>query len=146
MAIIKVPTFCRVCEASCGLVAEKEDNIILSLRPDKSHPVTRGFSCPKGILAFDMHKDEDRLNYPLKRTNSRREAIGRFERKSWDEAADEISLKLQKIIQKYRLECRFSFFRQPHRLQLHADTGHGIIFQENRLEPNFQLRHPGLHQ
>ena len=113
MAIEKVPTFCRVCEASCGLIAEREDNTILSLRPDKSHPVTKGFSCPKGILAFDMHKDEDRLNYPLKRTNPRSDAMGRFQRLGWNEIANEIAVRLQKIIQQYGPNAVSIFFGNP---------------------------------
>ena len=113
MTIEKIPTFCRVCEASCGLIAERENNVILSVRPDKSHPVTKGFSCPKGILAFDMHKDEDRLNYPLKRTNPRSDAVGRFERSGWDEAADDISVKLKDIIQTYGPNAVSIYFGNP---------------------------------
>ena len=65
MTAEQISTFCRVCESSCGLLAERENDTILSLRPDKSHPVTGGFACPKGLLALDIHRDEDRLNYPL---------------------------------------------------------------------------------
>ena len=40
----KISTFCRVCESACGLIAEREDNTVLSLCPDKSHPVSQGFA------------------------------------------------------------------------------------------------------
>lgn len=101
MAIEKISTYCRVCESACGLLAERENGTVLSLRPDKSHPISRGFACPRGLLVLDIHKDEDRLNYPLKRTNSRSEAAGQFERISLDQSAAEISQRLKDILQKY---------------------------------------------
>ncbi len=30
-------TFCRVCEPSCGLIAEVENESIVSLKPDNEH-------------------------------------------------------------------------------------------------------------
>jgi anaerobic selenocysteine-containing dehydrogenase len=113
MAIEKISTFCRVCESSCGLIAEREGNEILSLRPDKSHPVTKGFSCPKGILAFDMHKDSDRLGYPMKRINPRRDASGQFERMNWDRSADEIDQRLKAVIQKHGQNAVSVFLGNP---------------------------------
>ena len=65
----EIPTFCRVCEPSCGLIAEVENGEIQSLRPDKNHPVTKGFACHKGLATLDIHKDPDRLMYPQIRNN-----------------------------------------------------------------------------
>ena len=61
-----IKTFCRVCEPSCGLVASVEEGEITSLKPDKSHPVTKGFARHKGLAMLDIHKDPDRLSHPLK--------------------------------------------------------------------------------
>jgi anaerobic selenocysteine-containing dehydrogenase len=108
-----VSTFCRVCESSCGLVAERENGEIIRVRPDKSHPVTQGYACPKGILSLDMHRDEDRLNYPLKRLNPRSEAIGRFDRISWDQSASEIAKRLQEAVRKYGPGAQAVFIGNP---------------------------------
>jgi len=113
MTIEPISTFCRVCEASCGLIAEKEDNTILKIRTDKSHPVTRGFACPKGIYALDMHKDEDRLNYPLKRINKRSDVVGKFERISWNKSASDISDRLKDIIQQYGRNAIAAYIGNP---------------------------------
>jgi anaerobic selenocysteine-containing dehydrogenase len=113
MAIEEISTFCRVCEASCGLIAEREENVIVRIRPDKSHPVTKGYACPKGIYALDIHRDEDRLNYPLKRLNWRPDAIGKFERIGWDEAVREISEQLHEIIKKYGRSALGAFIGNP---------------------------------
>ena len=44
-----IPTFCRICEASCGLLADVEDNRVLALRPDPDHVSSKGFVCIKGV-------------------------------------------------------------------------------------------------
>lgn len=113
MTIEKIATFCRVCESACGLVAECEQNTVLSLRPDKSHPVSQGFACRKGLCTLDIHKDEDRLNRPLKRTNSRSDAVGQFEQISWDQSAAEISQRLKDILQKYGPEAVSIYIGHP---------------------------------
>ena len=66
----RVNTFCRACEPSCALIAEVENDEIISLKPDRDHPVTRGFACHKGLATLDLHKDPDRLNYPERKTES----------------------------------------------------------------------------
>ncbi len=88
-----VRTFCRLCEANCGLVAEVDDaGVLMRLRPDNDHPVTQGFACNKGIIATEVHHDPDRVNRPL-----RRAADGSFEEISWETALREISEKLKAI-------------------------------------------------
>ena len=74
-------TFCRVCEPSCGLIASLEDGAITSLKPDREHPITKGFACHKGLAVLDIHQDPDRLNWPLMRRGAN------LERTSWGEAA-----------------------------------------------------------
>ncbi|MEK9819685.1 MAG: molybdopterin-dependent oxidoreductase, partial [Pseudomonadales bacterium] len=86
-----VKTFCRVCEPSCGLVAEVNNGEITALKPDKTHPVTKGFACHKGLAMLDIHRDPDRLNRPLKRTDSGLEPI------SWQQACEEIAARLNAI-------------------------------------------------
>ena len=113
MAIEKIPTFCRVCEAACGLVAEKENDVILRLRPDKSHPVSKGFACHKGIFALEMHHDEDRLNFPLKRTNPRHAFPGEFEKQTWDASVSDIAEKTKHIIHKYGNSALGAFIGNP---------------------------------
>nr|MBP6723317.1 molybdopterin oxidoreductase [Halioglobus sp.] len=77
-------TFCRICEASCGLVAEVQDNQVLSIAPNKSHHGTLGFSCMKGLHQHKMYDSPDRLRYPLKRVGDS------FVRISWQQALAEI--------------------------------------------------------
>lgn len=89
-------TFCRVCEPACGLVAEVEDAKLVGLRPDKEHPITKGFACHKGIYCLDIHNDPDRVNTPLRKTPA-----GTFEEVSWDTALGEIAERLKGILDEH---------------------------------------------
>ena len=96
MSETKKRTFCRVCEPACGLIATVENDQLIKLQPDKDHPVSKGFVCNKGIYGADLHNDPDRLRYPL-----RRAADGTFERISWDTALQEISTRLNGVIEQH---------------------------------------------
>jgi anaerobic selenocysteine-containing dehydrogenase len=86
-------TFCRICEAHCGMVATVEDGRVTKLRPDREHPLSSGYACPKGIAMLDVQNDPDRVVHPL-----RRRADGEsFERVSWDEALADIGRRLREI-------------------------------------------------
>jgi anaerobic selenocysteine-containing dehydrogenase len=83
-------TYCRICEAHCGLEVEvSSDNKIIAVKPDKSHPVSKGYACVKGTAVGALHEDPDRLNYPMKRIN------GKLARISWDQAVKEIGDKVK---------------------------------------------------
>ena len=85
-------TYCRICEAHCGLEVEVDSREkILSIRPDPEHPVSRGYACVKGTHLGGLHLDPDRLNYPHKRVD------GRLKRISWAQAIAEIGEKVRGI-------------------------------------------------
>ncbi len=89
-------TFCRVCEPACGMIAVVEDGALTALKPDRDHPVTKGFVCHKGIYGLDIHNDPDRLNVPL-----RRNASGGLKESSWDVVLPEIAERLQNVLETY---------------------------------------------
>ncbi|MHA1144669.1 MAG: molybdopterin-containing oxidoreductase family protein [Candidatus Helarchaeota archaeon] len=81
-------TYCRICEGSCGFVAEIENNRVLKYYPDKEHPVSKGYSCIKGREMLKIQYHPKRLKHPVKRVN------GEFERITWEQAIDEIGSRL----------------------------------------------------
>ena len=84
------PTFCRICEPMCPLLAEIDDRgKVVDFTPNPNHPVG-GTPCHKGLSWLTVHHDPDRLNWPLKRMNPKSEAKGVFERVSWEQALSEI--------------------------------------------------------
>jgi len=86
-------TFCRICEAACGLQVTVQNNRVVRIEPDRDHVVSRGFACRKGIRFDTVQHSPDRLLHPLKRT------AGRWARVSWGQALDEIGGKLNGLVE-----------------------------------------------
>jgi formate dehydrogenase len=92
MAATEHVTYCRICEPLCGMVATVEDGTVTKLRPDRDHPLSRGFACPKGIAMTEVQNDPERVLHP-----QRRRADGSYERIGWETALDEIGERLGAI-------------------------------------------------
>ena len=102
-------TFCRICEASCGLIATVEDERVTHLRPNADHIGTRGFACMKGLNQHHMYDSPDRLRFPLKRVGEE------WHRVSWEQALSEIGEKVKEL----RGES-------PHSLSMYVGTAAGF--------------------
>nr|WP_082681054.1 molybdopterin-dependent oxidoreductase [Mycolicibacterium novocastrense] len=89
------PTFCRICEPLCGMIATVEDGRLVALRPDKDHPLSAGFACQKGIAFTEVVNDPDRVTRPLRRGPSG------FGEVTWDEAMDDIAARLSAILRRH---------------------------------------------
>jgi predicted molibdopterin-dependent oxidoreductase YjgC len=42
-------TFCRICEAQCGLVVNTDNEKIISIEPNPDHVGSKGYACMKGL-------------------------------------------------------------------------------------------------
>src|SRR3954449_8514832 len=80
-------TFCRICEAHCGLVATVDGGRLERLRPDPQHPLSHGYACPKGIAMTEVQNAPDRVLHPMRGD----------ERVGWDEAIAEIGARLRAV-------------------------------------------------
>ena len=107
MALTSVPgadgehvTYCRICEALCGMVAEVRDGSIVKIRPDPKNPHSRGHICIKGPALAEVAYDEDRVTKPLRRTGG----PGEFTPVSWDEALDAIAARLAASIETHGVD------------------------------------------
>ena len=97
MGVDQKVTFCRICEAHCGMVATVQDGQVTKLRPDAEHPLSSGYACPKGIAMLDVQNDPDRVTHPLRR---RADGDG-FERVSWEDALADIGRRLRDVRDRY---------------------------------------------
>ncbi|WP_207387122.1 molybdopterin-dependent oxidoreductase [Frankia sp. Cppng1_Ct_nod] len=87
-----ISTFCRICEAYCGINVEVADNRVLRIQPDKDNPLTWRDFCPKGRTAAELIDHPRRLRVPLRRVGDR------YVEASWDEAVDEIADVLRRLV------------------------------------------------
>lgn len=88
-------TFCRICEALCGLEVDVENGDIADIRPDPNHVATRGFGCLKGLKQHKMYASPDRLLYPEARSGDA------WRRVTWDDAMRGIGDKVRDIKERH---------------------------------------------
>jgi anaerobic selenocysteine-containing dehydrogenase len=104
-----VSTFCRICEAACGLLADLDaSGQPVRLRPDRAHPVSQGFVCAKGTRFLEVAEHPERLVSPL-----RRRADGAYERITWDEAMAFLAQRLRPILERYGPHAVGIYFGNP---------------------------------
>ena len=119
-------TFCRICEAHCGLLAEVEDGTIVRVSRDVDHPVSKGHLCIKGPGMLDVTYDPDRVLTPLRRVGG----PGEFEAVSWDEALSDITKRLSTLIEDFGPESLALYFGNPGAFSsLHASYAIGFVQQ-----------------
>lgn len=63
-AATEVRTCCRCCPAGCGIVVRVDGDRVVGVRGDRDHPISRGYTCPKGRALPDFHHRADRLDAP----------------------------------------------------------------------------------
>ncbi|MFI5113610.1 MAG: molybdopterin-dependent oxidoreductase, partial [Terriglobales bacterium] len=93
------------CPDACGVLITIEDGRATKIQGDPEHPVTRGFLCAKVAKYLDRVYSPDRVLYPMRRVKPKGPAVSAFERISWDEALDEITHKLRRIIAEFGVEA-----------------------------------------
>lgn len=87
-----VSTFCRICEARCGIVATVDDGRVVRIGPDKDNPFTWQEFCAKGRSAAELVEHPRRLRGPMRRV-----ADG-YQEASWNDALDDIAARLGQIV------------------------------------------------
>ena len=100
-------TFCRICEATCGLKATIEEGRVVALEPDHDHVVSKGYSCIKGLRYHEIHHSPDRLRVPLKRVGDR------FEEISWAQALEEIGAKVRQLVKDHGGDSVSAYLGNP---------------------------------
>jgi len=101
-------TYCRLCEAGCGIVVDIDDNEqVERVRADAEHPVTAGFACNKGLLCGEIHHDPDRVDHPQRRTT------GGHVTASWDDAYDDIAERVNAIIAEHGPDAIAGYIGNP---------------------------------
>ncbi|TDD08733.1 molybdopterin oxidoreductase family protein [Nonomuraea deserti] len=87
------------CPDTCSWVVTVEDGRAVNLRGNPDQPYTRGALCVKVNRYLEHTRADDRILHPLRRTGPK--GSGQFERITWDEALDEISVRLRGIVEEH---------------------------------------------
>jgi len=105
----KRKTYCRICEASCGMIAHIDGNgRVVGLKPDRQHPVSGGFACAMGTRFAAVSAHSRRLLHPLKRLDD-----GSLKEIGWDEAMDMILERLKPILDRYGPHALGLYYGNP---------------------------------
>jgi anaerobic selenocysteine-containing dehydrogenase len=83
------------CWDSCGFHVTVENDKVIKVEGDPSHPITKGKICGRGRMLETRTNSPQRILYPLKKVN------GEFKQISWNQALDEIALELKEIKEQY---------------------------------------------
>ncbi|TDE34278.1 molybdopterin oxidoreductase family protein [Nonomuraea mesophila] len=87
------------CPDTCSWVVTVEDGRPVGLRGNPDHPYTRGALCVKVNRYLEHTRADDRILHPMRRTGPK--GSGQFERITWEEALDEISVRLRGIVEEH---------------------------------------------
>lgn len=87
MKTIKATCKVGACEPQCGLEIDVENGSMVRVRPDKTHPISKGYMCIKAKAVPEYQNDPERLLDPLRRTGQTWETI------DWQTATTEIGEK-----------------------------------------------------
>src|SRR3989338_2340630 len=93
-----IHSVCESCFAFCGILAHRQDGVVVKIDGDPSCPASAGHLCAKGQAALISLYDPARVKVPVKRTNPVK-GIGvdpKWQEITWDEALDLLTQKLKK--------------------------------------------------
>jgi len=89
-------SYCAMCWSSCGCIAVVENDRLVAVETDPTHPTGKAL-CSKGLAAAEHVYNGDRLLYPVKRTRPKGDPSPGWERISWDEALDTTAREIRRL-------------------------------------------------
>lgn len=99
-----VRSFCRICTALCGILADVSGERVVGVRGDPDHPFSRGYTCPKGRSLPRLHHHPERLERPLLRVG------GRLAPRAWDACLDDLAGRLRDVRERHGPQAIGVFF------------------------------------
>jgi anaerobic selenocysteine-containing dehydrogenase len=91
---------CVNCPTGCGLKFFLNKGKVVDIWGDEDHPLNKGSTCTKGLIAGRYLNHPLRLKYPMIRGKT----SGEFGRTSWGKALDFVVERLEKVRHKYGSE------------------------------------------
>ncbi len=93
--IISKRSHCKICTAQCGIVIDIQGDQIIKVKGDREHPLSKGYTCPKGRALDKLHHHPEAITQPQIRKNNTLVPT------DWDSCLDDIAAKLKAIVDQY---------------------------------------------
>src|ERR1700743_1346018 len=90
-----VRSFCRVCTSVCGILVEVDGDVVTRVRGDREHPLSQGYTCPKGRALPQMHHHPDRIERPQMRID------GQLRDTTWEACLDDLGARIRSVIERH---------------------------------------------
>lgn len=90
--IVSKRSYCKICTNQCGVIIDVLGSQIVKVKGDPNHPLSRGYTCPKGRALGQAHQQTGAIAHPLMRKDGVLTPVG------WEECLDDIAARLRKVI------------------------------------------------
>lgn len=88
-------SYCKICTTQCGTLVETEGDRVVKVRGDKAHPLSHGYTCPKGRAAGENHHHHDAIVRPSLRR------AGEIVEPGWDAVLDDAAATLRSVLDRH---------------------------------------------
>ncbi|MET0365701.1 MAG: molybdopterin dinucleotide binding domain-containing protein [Sphingobium sp.] len=88
-------SYCKICTNQCGVMIEVDGDQIGRIKGDFDHPLSKGYTCPKGRAIGRLHHHPDAITRPLMRKGGAQVEVG------WDECLDDLAARLKAVIDEH---------------------------------------------
>ncbi len=88
-------SYCKICTNQCGVVVEVAGNEIVRVKGDFEHPLSKGYTCPKGRAIGRSHHNPAAITQPMMRKD------GELVAASWDECLDDLAARLRAVVDEH---------------------------------------------
>ncbi|WP_436789772.1 molybdopterin-containing oxidoreductase family protein [Yinghuangia sp. YIM S10712] len=99
-----VRSFCRVCTSVCGILVDVDGDEVVKVRGDRDHPLSQGYTCPKGRGLPGMHHHPDRIEHPMMKID------GALAPSTWDAVLGDLGTRVREIIDRHGPQSVGVFF------------------------------------
>lgn len=106
----------RNCPSSCSMISYVENDRLVHMSGDSSHPYTRGKLCAKGFSYTEKNSHTDRLKFPY---YQKVKGSGNFTQITWEKAFEFITSEILKIHEHYGNFLPLALFKGSGNIGVH---------------------------
>jgi anaerobic selenocysteine-containing dehydrogenase len=93
--VVSKKTYCKICTNQCGVVIDVAGDQIVRVKGDFAHPLSKGYTCPKGRAIGRAHHHPAAITRPQMRKDGQLVSVG------WDDALDDLAARLRAVIDEH---------------------------------------------